>query len=1307
MLSGSTVTTLTLNIPAAAAQQGIEAVLYDSKTNEYLDSSQTYVSVPTTGSGMVPYITLLAPSTSTSTSAAPTSVQLAIPYEGQDMNGGELIIYVGPVNTGVTYKGGAISAPSLPLVPNVTTTTKADNFAQFEFTYTETAGLDVDSTTVDTSGYPFTIVSPSSANVAYPLSAVGITLSQSDVLTNFNAAISSDESASAFAQCATYVQQQDSSALELVAPKDILSNDTTTPVCQPTLTTGSGSLPGNCYYYYVITAYSDTGETLPCNYVNSPWVGADASVQLTWSKYYDPNVVGYNIYRTGQTSTTTPPTSYTLIGSVAAGTSTTLTFNDDGTETPPTTPKTIDTTTAKSYGFNPLSSYYTSELESFFDNYNDNYGKKTFSIQYNGNVWSGNTISYTPTGSWNTTHAAYTVLQLTAQTPNNGVNNGDVINIYEPFFSMNTIGVVTEGAPVMPSWIGAKAGTVPAVSPSQYESPGQMVLGCDGVFASKSNDPDVAGSTADQAALGAIENCIVSAFNRGIATNYNIVPDNWAAFPQLQSAPVVGWAAPGATTTPYYYAVSAVTQLPSNQYSETTTSLEVSAALAPGQTATLTWTYGGALPATSYNVYGGTSPDSLTLIGTTDQTTYPVAGCTPISSQTPMQYFAAGSTSNWYAAFLATNSSLTPTTGASLSGLSYGFAYSDQGNLSTNIQYAADNTPTNITLNFGAQTGPSFVTQSLPDAVVGTGYSQTFVVSGSGTGTTYAIIGTLPSGITLNANTLSGTASVAGVYTFDVQATNSEGTNAMPFTLTVDPSGMAAVDVSVSPSAVANDDTSSMTYTFARTGSTSGALTVSFTVSGTATYQTNYTESGATTFLPTSGTVTIADGTSSATVIITPTGTSIDQDETVTLTVTAGTDYAVGSPSEATGTILSNIQDSTIGLYNSAAGMFYLRDTNTSGVADNAFPYGPGGSNLIPITGDWTNSGITTIGLYSQATGTVYLRNESSSGVADTTFQFGPAGNNLIPFAGNWTDSGITTIGLYSQATGTVYLRNENSSGVADTTFQFGPAGNSLLPIAGDWTASGITTIGLYSQATGTVYLLNENSSRVADITFQFGPAGNSLLPIAGDWTASGYSTLGLYSQATGTVYLLNENSSGVADITFQYGSSGNRCTPIAGHWSDASSTLTTTSNVTGFAETTALTQTELDPITNEAIKRWQASGITADATAKLEAAKIEIANLSGPKLAVIENGVIYLDRTAAGYGWFVDSAPSSDEEYTATATGVAMRAKSSTEAVDHIDLLTVVEQELGKVAGLGDLTDCVVDNQIGVSSRSSLLAAG
>ena len=72
-------------------------MLYDSKTSQYLDSTGNYVSTPA-GSGQLPYLTLVPATTSTSTQ--PVSVQLAIPYEGCDMNGGELIIFVGPVNDG-------------------------------------------------------------------------------------------------------------------------------------------------------------------------------------------------------------------------------------------------------------------------------------------------------------------------------------------------------------------------------------------------------------------------------------------------------------------------------------------------------------------------------------------------------------------------------------------------------------------------------------------------------------------------------------------------------------------------------------------------------------------------------------------------------------------------------------------------------------------------------------------------------------------------------------------------------------------------------------------------------------------------------------------------------------------------------------------------------------------------------------------------------------------------------------------------------------------------------------------------------
>ena len=122
---------------------------------------------------------------------------------------------------------------------------------------------------------------------------------------------------------------------------------------------------------------------------------------------------------------------------------------------------------------------------------------------------------------------------------------------------------------------------------------------------------------------------------------------------------------------------------------------------------------------------------------------------------------------------------------------------------------------------------------------------------------------------------------------------------------------------------------------------------------------------------------------------------------------------------------------------------------------------------MIAIAGDWDGDGVSTIGLYNQATGQVYLRNENTSGIADITFQYGPAGNNLVPLAGDWNGDGIDSIGLYNPTTATVYLRNENTSGVADITFQYGPAGNNWVPLAGDWDGDGVSTIGLYNQATG------------------------------------------------------------------------------------------------------------------------------------------------------------------------------------------------------------------------------------------------
>jgi YD repeat-containing protein len=89
------------------------------------------------------------------------------------------------------------------------------------------------------------------------------------------------------------------------------------------------------------------------------------------------------------------------------------------------------------------------------------------------------------------------------------------------------------------------------------------------------------------------------------------------------------------------------------------------------------------------------------------------------------------------------------------------------------------------------------------------------------------------------------------------------------------------------------------TFTVSRTGGTETALAVSYTVSGTATPGADYTA------LP--STVTILAGNPSATLIVTPVDdTTVEGEETVVVTLSSSSSYAVGSPGSATVTIADN-----------------------------------------------------------------------------------------------------------------------------------------------------------------------------------------------------------------------------------------------------------------------------------------------------------------------------------------------------------------------------------------------------------------
>ena len=94
-------------------------------------------------------------------------------------------------------------------------------------------------------------------------------------------------------------------------------------------------------------------------------------------------------------------------------------------------------------------------------------------------------------------------------------------------------------------------------------------------------------------------------------------------------------------------------------------------------------------------------------------------------------------------------------------------------------------------------------------------------------------------------------------------------------------------------------------------------------------------------------------------------------------------------------------------------------------------------------------------------------------------------------------------------------------------------------------------------------------------------------------------------------------------------------------------------------------TAADLAGLLAEAQRRWAGAGLDAAALARIQAASVALADLPGGELGQEVAGTVYVDRDAAGLGWFVDATPGDDAEFRLAQHGGRARA-STRHAADH-----------------------------------------
>jgi hypothetical protein len=275
----------------------------------------------------------------------------------------------------------------------------------------------------------------------------------------------------------------------------------------------------------------------------------------------------------------------------------------------------------------------------------------------------------------------------------------------------------------------------------------------------------------------------------------------------------------------------------------------------------------------------------------------------------------------------------------------------------------------------------------------------------------------------------------------------------------------------------------------------------------------------------------------------------------------------------------------------------------------------------------------------------------------------------------------------------------------ADGTFTFTSTGGytgsdsfSYAATNGTWT-SAAATAALYVYAAPSA--ANDSATTVSGVAVTVDvlandtdPAG-SLMTIA-SWTAGSHGTVGLGFTGGHPALVYTPGSTFVGTDTFSYTMGDG----LGGH---ATATVTVTVGHPQLAAgdpkpgspAPALTEAELQPALAEALRQAEREfGVTAD-DPRLTHLDVRLADLQNGILGITFGETIWIDRTAAGYGWYTDSTAAGDAAFGAATAGQDRLALPGSAAANHYDLPTVLLHEVHHLFGQASVAESLLPHDL------------